>query len=52
MQAGADATAMLLLDTSFVIEYEDELANRKSVPSHAPSTGGGDQLLRETCTTT
>ena len=32
---GADAIVMLLLDTSFLIEFEDELAHRKSGPAIA-----------------
>ena len=32
---GANANAMLLLDTSFLIEFEDELVNRKSGPARA-----------------
>ena len=35
---GADANAMLLLDTSFLIEFEHELVNRKSGPAKAVLT--------------
>ena len=42
---GADATAMLLLDTSFLIEFAAELANGKTGAARAVLTSHGRQAV-------